>query len=800
MWFRNKKTDERTDAGEKSFSLSVPADLTAAPAKAVSMTRHLSRAIWRRLSWKWRLMLALPVAGAGLLGLTLGGLLVYYTVTLENPLLLRKQQASPSLKILARDGSVMLDRGKADDYMPLDLLPRHVVEAVIATEDRRFYEHWGVDPAGLARAAFANLRMRRFAQGGSTLTQQLAKNLYLTSERTMSRKLDELLLALWLEARLSKDEILELYLNRVYFGGGAFGVEAAARRYFDKSARELTVTESAVLAGLLKAPTKFSPSSNPVQARSRARVVISKMAAAGYLSDDEAATLIRTPIRFQEPSSSREQTGLEYAVDYILEQLPFAVRGSQRGIVVETTIDSRLQHAAQAELAGVINASSAESAASQGAIVALDPEGGIRVLVGGRSYLESQFNRATKAKRQPGSAFKTFVYLNALESGMTPESTVYDLPVVINGWSPRNENGTYRGGLSLRQALAQSVNTVAVRLHADLGTKRTIATANRLGIRSELRNEPSLALGTSEVSLLEMTAAYGVFANGGAAVAPYVIERVRTADGQLLYQRPLQSGRTIVAARHVSEMNDMLNATLVSGTGRQAAIADHPAAGKTGTSQDFRDAWFVGFTSHLVGGVWIGNDNGRPMNRIMGGTIPARVWRAVMMRGHEGREPLPLPGTTIAVPKGEPAPSQPTAQPGQQPGSQPAAARQRAATAVPAAATAKAPAPATAPATAMTLSDPIAALIARPELARRTTASAGVRDRSTETPTKPETVAVITAPATAQAEPRREGWAGFHAVFGDKPRRAAADETAIETAVQTTRAPLEGRMSLGRSP
>lgn len=783
MWFRSKKTEERTDAPGAAFSLSVPADLTAAPATAVGLTRRLAAAVWRRLSWKGRLLLAAPLAATALLGVSLGSLLLYYTITLENPLLLRKQQASPSLRILARDGSVMLERGQAHDYMPLDLLPRHVVEAVIATEDRRFYEHWGLDPAGLARAAFANLRMRRFAQGGSTLTQQLAKNLYLTSERTLTRKLDELLLALWLEARLSKDEILELYLNRVYFGGGAFGVEAAARRYFDKSARELTVTESAVLAGLLKAPTKFSPSSNPVQARSRARVVMAKMAAAGYLSEDQAATLIRTPIRFQEPSSSREQTGLEYAVDYILEQLPFAVRGSQRDIVVETTIDARLQNAAQTELAGVINASGAEGAASQGAIIALDPEGGIRVLVGGRSYLESQFNRATKAKRQPGSAFKTFVYLNALESGLTPESTVYDLPVVINGWSPRNENGAYRGGISLRQALAQSVNTVAVRLHADLGTKRTIATANRLGIRSELRNEPSLALGTSEVSLLEMTAAYGVFANGGSSVAPYVIERVRTADGQLLYQRPLQTGRTVVAARHVSEMNDMLNATLVSGTGRQAALADHPAAGKTGTSQDFRDAWFVGYTSHLVGGVWIGNDNGRPMNRIMGGTIPARVWRAVMMRGHEGKRPLPLPGTTIAVSKADLASAPLHAEPAQQPAPRPRTSAEPAG-----------------------LSDPIAALIAKPALARHSPAVAASNGRPLEPRPKRETIAVMTlpssppAPAPQNTEPRRDGWAGFHAVFGDRGRTSVRDGSVAHVAAQPARVPLEGRISLGQTP
>ncbi len=767
MWFPKNEADEPARATHRApLTLSVPADLAAVPRKAAGILSRIVLAVWRRLSWKARLFIAIPAAGAALGLLMLGGLLAYYTVTLENPLLLRKQQASPTLKILARDGTVMLERGQSHDYMPLDLLPRHMIEAVIATEDRRFYDHWGVDPAGLLRAVVTNLRHRRLAQGGSTLTQQLAKNLYLTSERTLGRKVDELLLALWLEARLSKDEILELYLNRVYFGGGAFGVEAAARRYFDKSARDLTVIESAVLAGLLKAPTKFSPSSSPVQARTRARVVIAKMAAAGYLSEDEAATLTRTAIRFQEPSSSREQTGLEYAVDYVLEQLPFAVRGPNRDIVVETTIDATLQQAAQNELARVLNVSSAESAAGQGAIVALDPEGGIRVLVGGKSYLESQFNRATKAKRQPGSAFKTFVYLNALESGMTPESTVYDLPVVINGWSPRNENGTYRGGVSLRQALASSINTVAVRLHADLGSKRTIATANRLGIRSELRDGPALALGTSEVTLLELASAYGVFANGGNAVQPYVIERV-TAAGQVLYQRPIQPARTIVAPRHVAAMNDMLNATLVSGTGKQAGLANHPAAGKTGTSQDFRDAWFIGYTAHLVGGVWIGNDNGRAMNRIMGGTIPAQVWRSVMTRAHAAKKPLALPGTTIA-PVEPPQPVSTAPRQAPMPVKTPVAGL---------------------PSTSPSQGDPIAGLLARPELARRPAVTADAYR-------PPATARVPIVPVQATA-PKSEGWAGFRAVFGDRFRQTGTETATTDLAPAT---PPAGRMSLGRNP
>jgi penicillin-binding protein 1A len=612
-----------------------------------------------RRRWIARALVRLPFALAGAGAILLAATLTYYTIAIPNPMTLRRNEPAPVIRVLAVDGSVLAERGQAYDYMPIDFLPAHVTKALIATEDRKFYEHWGVDPWGLLRAAFANLRAGRVVQGGSTLTQQLAKNLFLSSERRLGRKFEEMILALWLELRLSKPDILELYLNRVYFGGGAYGIEAAARRYFDKSARELTVPEAAVIAGLLKAPSKFAPTSNPALARQRARTVLTKMAAAGFLTMAEEKTALATPIKFTDPASIREPTGFEYAIDMVLERLPQLDGRSHGEIIVETTIDAKLQKRAQDIVQRVLDADGPGVDASQAGLVVLDTAGAIRAIVGGKSFAESQFNRALRARRQPGSAFKTFVYLAAIEAGMTPDTTAYDLPVSVNGWSPRNEGGGHRGAVSLRTALATSINTVAVRLHMDLGARKTVGVAQRLGIRSELRDGPSLALGTSEVTLMELASAYSVLANGGHLVEPHVIERVRVGSGQVLHQRPGHRARQVVAIEHVAAMNDMLNAALIDGTGRRAALARHPAAGKTGTSQDFRDAWFVGYTAHLVGGVWVGNDNGRAMNRVMGGTLPAKIWRDVMVGAHETLQPIPLPGTS--APRTQPATVVPTA-------------------------------------------------------------------------------------------------------------------------------------------
>jgi penicillin-binding protein 1A len=636
---------------------------SASPPSAASQL-HAKLPVDRKAVMRKRLRRA-GLAGAVcsvVLSIVLALALVMTTIAIPNPMVHRKEERAPVLRLLAADGSVLVERGLPYDYMPIDLLPKHVTDAVVATEDHRFFEHWGVDPIGLVRAMLTNMRAGRYAQGGSTLSQQLAKNLFLTSERRLGRKLEELYLAFWLELRLSKKDILELYLNRVYFGGGAYGIEAASRRYFNKSARDLGVIEAAVLAGVLKAPSKFSPLSSPPMARARGRVVVQKMLAVRRLTEEQARIASAEVVAFHNPVSSRELTGLETAIDYALERLPPLSNGVASEIVIETTLDGRLQRLAQQKLSALIAAEGENSQVTQGSMVVLDPDGAIKAMVGGRNYAESQFNRAAKAKRQPGSTFKPFVYLSALESGLTPDSTVFDLPLTVKGWSPRNENGTYRGAMTMRQGLAQSINSIAVRLHLDIGTRKTIEVAHRLGIRADLRDGPALALGTSEVSLLDLASAYATFAGGGFRLEPHIIERVRTGRGVVLYQRPTRAPVRIIEQAHVGEMNDMLNAALVYGTGRRAALDRHPAAGKTGTSQDFRDAWFVGYTSHFVGGVWFGNDNGRPMNKIMGGSMPARLWHDVMLAAHQAREPKPLPGTATVVPllqKFEPKPERP---------------------------------------------------------------------------------------------------------------------------------------------
>lgn len=593
---------------------------------------------------------ALVFAGVGA-ALLLTAAFSYYSSAIPDPLTLRrKDTAGVTVRVLARDGSVLAERGGGGPYVPIDLLPQHLVKAVLAIEDRRFFSHWGVDPVGLFRAIAANYRAGRIVQGGSTLTQQLAKNIILNSERTLARKLEELALALWLERRLSKPDILELYLNRVYFGAGVYGVEAAARRFFEKGARELTLGESAVLAGLLKAPSRYSPAWNPGLALERGQMVLAKMVEAGFVAPADGQPSVIAGVRFAEWQVMRGDTGVEYAVDAALEELPALIAGNDGDIVVETTIDAKLQRRAQQIVHDLLTKEGSKLEATQAALVLMNLEGGVAVLVGGKSYAKSQFNRALRARRQPGSAFKPFIYLTALESGLTPDSVVRDAPIAHKGWSPRNFNGRYSGHVTLREALARSLNTAAVRVALSVGVSRAAAAAHRLGIASELRTDATLALGTSEVTLLELTGAYGAFASGGRLVDPHLVTRIRSGSGRVLYQRTRSAGKRVVAAQHAGALNDMLNAALIFGTGRKAAIPLHPACGKTGTAQDFRDAWFVGYTAHFVAGAWVGNDDNRAMKRVAGGTLPARLWREVMLLAHEGLPPLPLPGTEPASP------------------------------------------------------------------------------------------------------------------------------------------------------
>jgi penicillin-binding protein 1A len=574
--------------------------------------------------------------------LVLGAAFLYFVARLPDPILLTLDDRPPNLTVLASDGTVLAERGLRRGYVRLDRLPPYLPQAVIATEDRRFYKHLGVDPVGLVRAGVRNMAAGSVVQGGSTITQQLAKNLFLSPDRTFARKLEEAIYAIWLERRFTKDEILELYLNRVYFGGGTYGVEAAARRYFGRSSRSVTLTQAALLAGLLKAPSRYAPTRNVELASARVDVVLDNMVDAGFLNTTEAQAASGQPLRLR---IFGDETGFPYAVDWVAETLPDFVGSNEGDLVVETTIDASLQRAAQTTLRQTLDTEGKDLDVSEGAVVVLDTAGGIKALIGGRSYRQSPFDRAVKALRQPGSAFKPFVYLAALESGYTPDSVADDAPVNVDGWAPKNHSGTYRGAVTLRDSFAHSINTVAAKLADDVGRARVIGTARRLGIHSELHDQPSIALGTADVTLLELVAAYVPFANGGVGVTPHIIARVRNGDGKLLYEWKGSKLGRVVDEPYVAEMNDMMNTTLVSGTGRQAALPDQIAGGKTGTSQSSRDAWFVGYTAHYAAGVWVGNDDGSKMRNVTGGTLPARLWHDIMAYAHDGKQPMSLPGT-----------------------------------------------------------------------------------------------------------------------------------------------------------
>jgi penicillin-binding protein 1A len=548
----------------------------------------------------------------------------------------------PSIEIVGLDGKPFATRGEWHGAaVLLKDVPSHLPNAFIAIEDRRFYSHYGLDPVGLARAMVSNALRRGVSQGGSTITQQLAKNLFLTQERTIWRKLQEAVLAVWLERKFSKTEILELYLNRVYFGAGAYGVEAAAQRYFGKSARQLRVNEAAMLAGLVKSPSRLAPTRNPDGAERRAQVVIAAMIDRGFITDPMAKEALAQPARAVKVVGTGSAN---YVADWIMDVLDDLVGRVEADLVVETSIDPVLQAAAEKALSEELAQKGPKLDVAQGALVAMTPEGAVRALVGGRNYAESQFNRAVAAKRQPGSAFKPFVYLTALERGLTPETLREDKPIALKGWKPENYSREYFGPVTLTQALAMSLNTVSVRLTLEVGAASVAKTAYRLGISSKLNPNASLALGTSEVSVIELVGAYAPFANGGFTAAPHVVERVRTTAGKTLYLRRSDELGRIIEARHVAQMNAMMRETLRIGTAKQAQIPPWQAAGKTGTSQDFRDAWFVGYTAHLVTGVWLGNDDSSPTKKATGGALPVDIWSRFMKAAHQGVAVASLPG------------------------------------------------------------------------------------------------------------------------------------------------------------
>ncbi|WP_429810652.1 transglycosylase domain-containing protein [Ensifer sp. B1-9] len=577
-----------------------------------------------------------------------GGLVLYYGARMPSADSWSIPERPPNVKILAVSGDVIANRGTTGgEALSLENMSPYIPQAVIAIEDRRFYSHFGIDPLGLARAMLTNLTTGRMAQGGSTLTQQLAKNLFLSPERTLERKVQEVLLAFWLEQKYSKDQILAMYLNRVFFGSNAYGVEAASRRYFNKSARDVNLGEAALLAGLLKAPSRLSPARDPQAAEERAQVVLGAMREEGYVTDSEIKTAMsQTPTKAKSYWSGAEH----YVADMVMDQLPGMIGEIKEDLVIDTTIDLDLEKKAEEVIGATLDADGKKLDASQAALVSIDGTGAIRALVGGKDYAESQFDRASRAKRQPGSAFKPFVYAAAMEIGRTPMSIRNDGPVRIGNWTPENYDQKYRGEVTLADALANSLNTIAAQLVMEVGPQNVVKVAHRLGIDSEMQANASIALGTSEVSLVELTSAYAPFMNGGFKATPHVIRRISKADGTVLYENTYDNPPRVLDPAIVSEMNQMMARVLTKGTGKKAQLKGWEAAGKTGTTQSFRDALFVGYTSNLTTGVWFGNDDGKSMKKVTGGGLPAKAWHDFMMAAHEGLSPSPLFGTTGVQP------------------------------------------------------------------------------------------------------------------------------------------------------
>lgn len=574
-------------------------------------------------------------------GIAAAGVVLWYGAQMPSMTTWEIPDRPPNVRIVSVDGTLVANRGMTGgEAVGLHQMSPYIPEAVIAIEDRRFHSHFGIDPIGLARAVFENLTTGRISQGGSTITQQLAKNLFLKPDRTVERKVQEVLLAIWLEHKHSKQQILEMYLNRVYFGSGSYGVEAASRRYFDKPASDVSLSEAALLAGLLKAPSRLSPARDPKAAEKRAQVVLQAMRNSGMIDDSQMTTAMSAPAT----RATAFWTGAEhYVADKVMEELPGLIGEITSDVVVETTLDFGLQKVAENTIRRLIDENGKKLHVSQGVLVSLDNTGAVRAMVGGYDYANSQFDRATEARRQPGSAFKPFVYMAAVENGMTPDTMVRDAPVRIGKWSPSNFNDKYYGDVSLSFALSRSLNSVAARLVSQVGAKSVIEAAYRMGIESDLNNNASIALGTSEVTPLELTAAYVPFANGGYRPFVHFIEKVSTPEGKVLWQRRSGGIPRVVNARVVGMMNTMMSRTLEEGTGRKAYFG-WPAAGKTGTTQSSRDVWFVGFTANLTTGVWFGNDDNSPTKKVTGGSLPAQAWHDFMAAAHSGVPIASLPG------------------------------------------------------------------------------------------------------------------------------------------------------------
>ena len=602
----------------------------------------MARARTQIPAWRRRLLLFVKIVVVAAL-LALAALVTAVYVARSQLPSFEDLKSSPNgqmIRVHADDGTVIVSLGPSyGEWLTYDRIPPVMRAAMISVEDRRFNSHWGVDPIGIARSIYINYERRRRVQGASTITQQLARNIFLNSAKKFGRKFQEAILALALERKFSKDQILELYLNKVYFGGGAYGIDAASRRFFGHGADHLSLSEAAIIAGLVKAPSSYSPTADAEAAVGRAGVVIGTMVETGAITSAQAAAANPQAVKLAPPPN---QNSVRYFTDWALPQLETLIDETEKPLEVWTTIDIGMQRDADAAVRANV------PAGAQGALVSIDRDGAVRAMVGGTDYVNSIYNRATQAVRQPGSAFKLFVYLAALEAGRTPDDKEVDEPVTIDGWSPRNDSRRNSGAVTLRTAFAYSLNTVAAKLGQQVGFATIADMARRFGITTPVNTHPSMVLGTSEVRLIDMTRAFASVANKGVAVTPYGIVRV-TADGQTIYQHEVDRSHVLVAPAVAAEMTDLLQTTVNTGTGKLAQIG-RPVAGKTGTTSSSKDGWFLGFSSGLTTGVWMGRDDARPIRGLHGGTAPAKAFAAFMTRAVASR-PIEQFDTAVKLPE-----------------------------------------------------------------------------------------------------------------------------------------------------
>jgi penicillin-binding protein 1A len=598
-------------------------------------------------TWDFWWPIALRTAGTlAVMGVVTAALL-WNTLFAQMPTLpsknsLWEMNREPAIEFVDAKGATIAVRGPHYGHaVKLADLPPHVVNAFIAAEDKRFLTHQGVDAVAILRALLSNARAGHTVQGASTITQQLVKNLFLTPDQTLKRKAQEARLAYNLETLLSKDEILQLYLNRIYLGAGAYGLDAAAHTYFNTTPQDLTIAEAAMLAAFPKAPSRFANTADTPAAKARQSYVIDQMVEAHFITAEQGAAAKKQELHFA-PDEPDAFAG--HALDYAFDQVHSMLSNPPADLVVQLTLDFDLQKAAQSAVETGLREMGEAKRASEAAAIMMDPSGAIRAMVGGRDYSKSRFNRAVQARRQPGSSFKMFVYAAALEAGLRPNSVRYDEPISIGNWRPRNYGSGYRGAVTLSEALAESLNTVAAEVGDEVGMDKVTALARRFGIRTQLHNYPSVALGSDEVTLIDITTGYGVLAKGGKQMAPFIVQKISNSRGDTLYQQPTVDSPRLYDEKLTEDMTGMLNRVVVQGTGRAAQVAGWDVAGKTGTSQDWRDAWFIGYTTRYVGGVWVGNDNDKPMVKVTGGELPARIWSVMMTAALKDIPPEPLPG------------------------------------------------------------------------------------------------------------------------------------------------------------